>query len=176
MECSITTKTTRQFIKESASNLIRKIQNRISAQKVRGEMKSKSTDTERRLVCLEKENKILKKENLELIDQNQKLSRKCAFYENNLKNTMKSHHDNESDDSYIKIVTDNNDEIYSRIDPRSDNKKFLKSFLLLTVFTIVMQTVDVDFSKNNILGGGDSSATLNAYQPKSLSMQNNLST
>ncbi len=132
---------------------------------MRGVTKSKLTENEQKVAFLESENQSLKAENKQLRDENQKLSRKCDFYERNMQAAMKAHHD-EGAASEIKIVTGDG-EYYQRVESRTDNKKFMKSFLLLTVFTIVMQTVDADFTSRNVFTPDSSSATLNAYEPES---------
>lgn len=132
---------------------------------MRGATKSKLTENEQKVVFLESENQSLKAENKQLREENQKLSRKCEFYERNMQASMKAHHDESSAYEDLKIVTGDG-EYYQRVGSRGDNKKFMKSFLLLTVFTIVMQTIDVDFANRNVFTSGSTSATLNAYEPE----------
>jgi hypothetical protein len=124
------------------------------------------TENEKKVVFLETENQNLKAENKKLREENQKLTRKCQFYEKNMHDTMNAHHEESCPDDDIKIVTGDG-EYYQRVGSRTDNKKFMKSFLLLTVFTIVIQTIDTDFASRNVFTVGSPSATLNAYEPSS---------
>lgn len=89
------------------------------------------------------ENLQLRTENGELRDQNTYLLKKIGFYERTLKASLQQ---NEEDDCMddIRIICDQKDDKYVRINGSNEKQKFVKNFLCFTILTVILQIIDLD--------------------------------
>lgn len=128
------------------------MQNRQSSQKLRNNNKSQIEELSEKVKDLVEENDHLRHENNELKDQNAYLVKKCSFYERTLKASLQQNEENDEDQD-ITIVCDQKDDIYHRVESPRDKQKFVKNFLCLTIFTVLLQLIDVDFQSDNSSSG-----------------------
>ena len=154
------------FTKRSASQLIRRIQNRISSQKVRKVKDCKLGEFEQKIENLEKENKQLKVENGQLKTQLAEVSKQASLYSRAISNSLSTHHDYTKPDV---VVVDCSDEgVYRRIEDGNKGKNVRKAFLLLTVFTILVQTVGSGTPNSSLLNPEERSSKLNFANSNSI--------
>lgn len=140
------------------SKLNRRLQNRQSSQKLRNNNKSQLDELAEKVKFLADDNKQLKLENSELKDQNVYLVKKCAFYERTLKASLQQNEESDDSDD-LKIVCDPKEEQYYRIGGSQDKQKFARNFLCLTIFTVLLQIIDIDVQLGNN-GNGSSPMAL----------------
>lgn len=114
---------------------------------------------------LEKENGHLRTENKRLKEVNERLSKEVVFYKRVVDSSIKGHR-NEAPD--LEVVTEVADGYYQRVEEGKKGNGFVKAFLLLTIFTVMVQTVNVSG------GGGEGfvreagTARLNSYDPEGM--------
>ena len=140
----------------------KRIQNRKSSQKKRTTNKSQLVALNDRIKVLEEENQGLKTKNLDLVEQNNYLSSRCAFFERTLKYSLQQH-EGEEDEQDIDIVTNREADIYHRVEKPDKQKQSMKNFVYLTVFTVLLQIIDLDFDSSS-----SSSSNRNGIKLKSL--------
>lgn len=141
------TKTTPRCTERSGSNLNRRLQNRQSSQKLRHNTKSQLDELSDHITSLSDENTKLRVENNELKDQNVYLLKKCSYYERTLKSFNQETAENDNDD--ITIVCNQKDDTYFRVENPRDKQRFVKNFLCLTIFTVLLQIIDIDVQVND---------------------------
>jgi len=107
------------------------------------------------------ENRQLRIENSELKDKNAYLTKKCTFYERTLKESLQQNEE-EDENQDITIVCNQKDDSYYRVNSPRDKQKFVKNFLCLTIFTVLLQIIDFDVQIN------DSSSGIGQIKLKSL--------
>lgn len=157
-ERNIDTRITPDFTERYVSKLSRRIQNRQSSQKLRNSNKSQFDELAEKVKFLADENKHLKLENSEIKDQNVYLAKKCAFYERTLQASLKQNEESDDTDD-LKIVCDPKEEHYYRINGSNDKQKFARNFLCLTIFTVLLQIIEIDTQVGDN-GGGSSHMAL----------------
>lgn len=129
----------------------KRIQNRKSSQKKRTTNKTQLVGLNEKIKVLEEENQELKTKNLDLIEQNNYLSNRCAFFERTLKYSLQQHED-ETGEQDIDIVTNRDQDIYHRVEGADKQKKSMKTFVYLTIFTVLLQIMDFDFEASSSFG------------------------
>ena len=110
---------------------------------------------------MEKENETLKIENKCLVEKNDQLSKQVQFYKRAVDKSFRNHKEENKD---FKIVTDLKEDFYERVEENQKGKNIMKTFLLLTIFTIVVQTVQINKQSQEILSGKEASGQLNFFE------------
>lgn len=106
---------------------------------------------------LESENNFLKSENQILREKNTSLTKQVQFYKRAVDQSLNSQKEE------IDIIIEPGEECYQRVDGNPKASKFAKAFLLLTVFTIMIQTVNSKTEPGNILNSVQNSSQLNFF-------------
>ena len=147
-------KQTQQSIEKYESCLKRRIQNRKSSQKVRKGKDCKIFNFEKKIEDLEKENETLIKKTESLTQQNNQLSKQVKFYQQAFDKTIKQQKED------VEVVLHPNEDGYYRVERGSKGKDFMKALLMLTIFTIMVQTVNIG-GTDSILNASEGPSRLN---------------
>ena len=152
---------TRLFTNEFASKLIRRIQNRNSSQKVRKQKNTKLNTFEEQINKLEKENSVLKIENKSLKEKLGEITKQMGFYKNTIERSLTAHKEENAD---IDIVTEHTEDgYYRRVDDGVKNRKAKKMFMVLTIFTIMVQTLNCNTGMSGIVSSEETTSKLNFF-------------
>ncbi len=137
-------------IRKSESKVKRKIQNRKSSRKVRARTKGRIIELEIKICSLEKQNTRLINQNEELISENKNLKKKCQFYQKNFQKNLSKIEEKVSNGT---VMMDNGNIDLKRVE-EPNKQNFIKNYTLLTILTVMIQFLDVDFyGQNKILTG-----------------------
>lgn len=143
----------------------RRIQNRHASQKLRKGKDDRLSHFEEHIESLEKENGHLKSENKKLREQNERLNKEVVFYKRVVDSSIKGHR-NEAPD--LEVVTEVADGYYQRVEEGKKGNGFVKAFLLLTIFTVMVQTVSVSGGSGEGFVREAGTARLNSYDPEGI--------
>lgn len=114
-----------------------------------------------KLIDLEKENKELKTENKVLVEKNEQLTKQVIFYKRAVDKSFQSHRE---DMQEPKVVTDQKDEVYYRVNETSNKRNYAKAFLMFTIFTIMIQTVSIKPNGEDVFNINERTSQLNAIE------------
>lgn len=163
MESLTPTKKIRVFTEKFESELKRRIQNRQASQKLRRDKDHKLNNFEVQIQQLEKENCELRQENQKLRETNDKLGKQVFFYRRAVENSFQSHKtDTETKD--FEVVTEVHDGYYKRVEEKQKGQGFAKAFLILTIFTVMIQTVNVAPTGQEVFNSSERTARLNSLE------------
>ena len=118
-----------------------------------------------KIYSLEKENEKLKQENKNLVEKNEKLTKQVLFYKRAVDKSFRSHKDESPD---LEVVTEPNEGYYQRVEESSKNKNFAKMFLMLTIFTIIVQTINVNPGASDVFNAKEATSQLNFFDIEKL--------
>lgn len=102
----------------------------------------------------------MRTENTKLREQNDKLTKEVVFYKRVVDRSMKSHWE---DSNNLEVVTEVADGYYQRVEGAKKGNGFAKAFLLLTIFTVMIQTVSVSSAAPDGFSREAGTARLNSY-------------
>ena len=103
----------------------------------------------------------MRKENGKLKEQNDKLAKEVVFYKRVVDRSIKSHWESSPE---LEVVTEVADGYYQRVEEGKKGKGFVKAFLILTIFTVMVQTVGVSGSGQEGFSREAGTARLNSYE------------
>lgn len=129
------------------------IQNRKASSKSRHSTKSNLSSLHETVTALKLQNSSLLSENTQLKSQNQALSKKCEFYHKTLAESLKQSSQLPQDEKDFEILFEPRNE-YTRVSIKDSASKHFRFFFMFTIFTIVIQFVDLPEGNSKGNGSG----------------------